>query len=281
MARRNSLRSGFPALFNLGLKYLQIKYFQDWRGLCTLFTQIGGPPLRDLSELAGGPANATPSPTAKVMCPAGAEPDSQRRITTTSQSVFTRIICSAALLPLLVVGSAQATPFLVGVSSQAISGAASNLFNINPLTGAATAIGPIGFQFVGGIDWNGTTLFGISRPGGQNNPTQLITINPLLGTGALVGPTGPNNDVRFDISFRNADDVLRIVNLRIVNFKPHARACAAIIHVRMICTASVGGVQVSRRGRRGCRRGLERQIELCGGEKTNGWRGVPGSRHKV
>ena len=67
---------------------------------------------------------------------------------------------------------------------------------------------------------------------------------------------------------------------RIVNFKPHSRACAAIIHARMICSASVGGVQVRSRGRRGCRQGLERQIELCGGEKTKGWRGVPASRHK-
>ena len=69
--------------------------------------------------------------------------------------------------------------------------------------------------------------------------------------------------------------------LRIVNFNPPARACGAIIHARMIFTASVGGVQVGRRGRRGCRRGLEPQIELCGGEKTNGWREVPASRHKV
>ncbi len=31
---------------------------------------------------------------------------------------------------------------------------------------------------------------------------------------------------------------------------------------------------------KGWRRGMEPKIELCGGEKTNEWRGVPASRQK-
>ena len=84
-------------------------------------------------------------------------------------------------------------------------GGASTLYTLDPTTGAATAIGPTGFNGVGAIAFasNGT-LFGIS-----SGPFQLITIDVNTGVGTPVGPTGEAGFRGFmDISFRNDDGVL-------------------------------------------------------------------------
>ena len=83
--------------------------------------------------------------------------------------------------------------------------AASTLYTIDATTGAATAVGPTGFNGVGAIAFaaNGT-LYGIS-----SSPFQLITINVKTGVGSLVGSVGGADFRNFmDLSFRNGDGVL-------------------------------------------------------------------------
>ena len=97
------------------------------------------------------------------------------------------------------------TPILYG-SAYHGAGAPANLYSINPNTGAATLIGPIGFDQVGAIDFSTSgILYGIgTTSGGQQD---LITINPATGAGTAVGPTTLSANVQ-DISFRNGDDTL-------------------------------------------------------------------------
>jgi streptogramin lyase len=56
------------------------------------------------------------------------------------------------------------------------------LVQLNPLTGAATLIGAIGFTDVYGIDFIGNALFAITSGG------QLLTVNTTTGAGTLVTP---------------------------------------------------------------------------------------------
>ncbi len=84
------------------------------------------------------------------------------------------------------------------------SGAPATFYSINPNTGAATAIGSIGFDQVGAIDFDPANgfLYGIgTTSGGQQD---LITINPSTGHGTAVGPTGLLSSQPFqDIAFRS------------------------------------------------------------------------------
>ncbi|MFZ3321820.1 MAG: hypothetical protein WA190_05560 [Usitatibacter sp.] len=74
-------------------------------------------------------------------------------------------------------------------------GGASTLYSINPSTGAATVIGPIGFPQVGAMDLSPSgVLFGMS-------PGTLITINRTTGVGTAVGPTGLGSFQ--DLAFRS------------------------------------------------------------------------------
>jgi hypothetical protein len=88
----------------------------------------------------------------------------------------------------------------------------SNLYEIDPATGAATLIGPIGFWRVGALDTaEDGTLYAIGR-----NPTTrqnvLLTIDRATGAGTQIGPTGVEStgfgDTIADISFRPSDGVL-------------------------------------------------------------------------
>jgi hypothetical protein len=58
-----------------------------------------------------------------------------------------------------------------------------DLVQVNPLTGAATLIGAIGFPDVYGIDFIGSTLFAITAGG------DLLTVNTATGAGTLVTAT--------------------------------------------------------------------------------------------
>ncbi len=88
----------------------------------------------------------------------------------------------------------------------------STLYRIDPATGVATAVGPIGFQGCNGMDFDASwTLFATCRSAAGN--IVLITIDQETGTGQLVGDTeiAMINDaleVGSDISFRPSDDVL-------------------------------------------------------------------------
>jgi hypothetical protein len=88
----------------------------------------------------------------------------------------------------------------------------STLYSIDHTTGAATAIGPVGFNGVSAMDFDASgKLYAIGkRPSGS--VSVLITINTTTGVGTEVGPTGVGN-LGFggnvsDISFRESDGAL-------------------------------------------------------------------------
>ena len=88
----------------------------------------------------------------------------------------------------------------------------STFYSIDAETGAATAIGAIGFARVGAMAFDASgTLYAIGRrPSDGRNV--LITINTTTGAGTEIGPTGVENlgfgDTISDISFRHSDGVL-------------------------------------------------------------------------
>jgi hypothetical protein len=67
----------------------------------------------------------------------------------------------------------------------------SNLYEVDPVTGARTLVGPTGFAYVRGMCFDPTSniLYGICGIGGVN-VGDLITINPTTGQGFIVGATG-------------------------------------------------------------------------------------------
>ena len=84
-----------------------------------------------------------------------------------------------------------------------LGGGPSTLYNIDPNTGAGTLIGAIGYNRVGGIDFDPNTgiLYGVGA-----NPTtdawELITINTTTGVGTAVGNTGFTFATQ-DLNFRS------------------------------------------------------------------------------
>ena len=92
----------------------------------------------------------------------------------------------------------------------------SKLYNINPLNGAASLIGDIGYRLVSGIAFDSAgNLYGIgethANPGGGPPPfgdLVLLTINRTTGQGTVVGgPLGVTAQFQ-DIAFRNSDGQL-------------------------------------------------------------------------
>jgi len=79
-----------------------------------------------------------------------------------------------------------------------------DFFAVDPATGVAYLIGPIGFG-VAGMDFGpGGVLYATTAPGGAGGKRNLITINPVTGAGTLVGPlddTLLNNYAVPDCSF--------------------------------------------------------------------------------
>lgn len=100
--------------------------------------------------------------------------------------------------------AAVAPGLLFGATSAAQSTLPSNFYSIDPATGAATLIGPIGFRSVSAMDFHPRT--GVLYATGRRlsgSPNVLITINPLTGAGTEIGPLGSGNAQ--DMSFRNSD----------------------------------------------------------------------------
>ena len=86
------------------------------------------------------------------------------------------------------------------------------LYAINPADGTPTAVGPVGFERVGAMAFDGAgTLFGVGETMDGASTSTFITIDPCTGAGTAIGPTGiggiPSETVT-DTSFRNADGVL-------------------------------------------------------------------------
>jgi hypothetical protein len=87
----------------------------------------------------------------------------------------------------------------------------STLYRVDPATGAATPIGPIGFERVGSIDFHADgTLYGVGERDDANETPILISIDPLSGAGREIGPLITSNvgGGHFDMSFRNFDNAL-------------------------------------------------------------------------
>lgn len=132
----------------------------------------------------------------------------------TSKSVFS--LCSAALFSVgILLSQAHAGLTLYGsaFSSDPFDNNLSNLYNVNPTSGAATLIGNIGYRLVGGLDFDSNgTLYGVGEtytPGSPpfSGPLVLITINTATGAGSTVGNLGVSKNFQ-DISFRNSDGKL-------------------------------------------------------------------------
>ncbi|MEP6672021.1 MAG: hypothetical protein ABJF10_22855 [Chthoniobacter sp.] len=96
--------------------------------------------------------------------------------------------------------TAQAAPFLYGTGHASLLDS-TIFYSINPITGAATVIGNIGFSNVTGMDFNPIT--GVLYAEGVNGSTGiLLTINPLTGVGTSIGATGVSSAFS-DLSFRS------------------------------------------------------------------------------
>lgn len=100
---------------------------------------------------------------------------------------------------------------LYGAASLGNSGP-STLYLIDNATGAATPIGPIGFDSVSALAFDSAgTLYGVGRRPSDNRNV-LITVNTATGAGTMVGLTGVENlgfgNSVSDISFRHSDGAL-------------------------------------------------------------------------
>jgi hypothetical protein len=95
-------------------------------------------------------------------------------------------ICAAALF--LIAPSANA------VTSQTLYAAqgnnnASALYTVDPTTGVATSVAPIGMAITG-LAYNATTstLYGVTTPNSPVSPQSLVTIDTTTGTPTVIGP---------------------------------------------------------------------------------------------
>lgn len=70
----------------------------------------------------------------------------------------------------------------------ASSNATSDLYKIDPATGATSSVGPIGYAVTGMAFVNGV-LYGVTS-NNSVSPRNLITIDPTTGAGTIVGPLG-------------------------------------------------------------------------------------------
>jgi len=116
------------------------------------------------------------------------------------------------------------TTIMFGESHQT-PGGPSTLLQINPLTGAATTVGPIGFTACGAMDFDpisGVLFAACLDPAGVQ---VLVTVNTSTGAGTLVGPFVNTLFRNFDLSFRadgtlflgSFDNVIAFVSLFTVN----------------------------------------------------------------
>ncbi|CAB1060079.1 hypothetical protein D1BOALGB6SA_4844 [Olavius sp. associated proteobacterium Delta 1] len=115
------------------------------------------------------------------------------------------ILITAASVALTILGSAHAQPILYGAAHQGPDGM-STLYTINPASGAATPVGPIGFERVSAMDYDAEgTLFATGERADGTDTLVLLTIDPETGVGTEVGVIGDHSfgDTIADISFRS------------------------------------------------------------------------------
>ena len=112
-----------------------------------------------------------------------------------------------SLVTLVILGSTIQAQELYGISHLGSNGL-STLHTIDKETGAADAVGPVGFERCGSMDFDAQgTLYAIcERPDGSDI-TVLVKIDITTGAGLEIGPTG-NCQSWTDMSFRNSDGTL-------------------------------------------------------------------------
>ena len=99
------------------------------------------------------------------------------------------IRCLAAVLALAASCTALAQVTLWGATGA--NGTTSNLYTIDPATGAGTVVGPIGFAVTGlAVHPSTGVLYGSTTNNSAASPGSLITINKATGQGTLVGSFG-------------------------------------------------------------------------------------------
>jgi parallel beta-helix repeat protein len=87
----------------------------------------------------------------------------------------------------------------------------STLYAIDPTTGRAIRVGPIGFQRVSGMDADAAGTLYATGSSARTGEHVLLTIDPVTGVGTAVGPTGVEGlgfDTVTDLSFRSGDNRL-------------------------------------------------------------------------
>ena len=110
-----------------------------------------------------------------------------------------------ALVALVFLGGTVQAEILYGISYQGANGP-STLHIINQNTGAATPLGPIGFERCSGMDFMGPSLYATCERSDGTDTQVLVSINPRTGAGTEVGPIGTCDNI-FDMSIRG-DGVL-------------------------------------------------------------------------
>lgn len=84
----------------------------------------------------------------------------------------------------------------------------STLFTVDPGTGVATTVGPIGFERCGSMDADSLgDLYAVCERTDGTNTAVLVSIDDATGAGTEIGPTGFPGSTS-DISFRPSDGVL-------------------------------------------------------------------------
>ncbi|GJM15007.1 MAG: hypothetical protein DHS20C13_03340 [Thermodesulfobacteriota bacterium] len=112
-----------------------------------------------------------------------------------------------SLVALVLMGVTVQAQTLYGISHIGRDGL-STLHIINTQTGAANAVGPIGFERCGSMDFNAQgRLFAICERADGSDITVLVEINTISGAGTEIGPTD-NCEAWTDMSFRNSDNTL-------------------------------------------------------------------------
>jgi parallel beta-helix repeat protein len=104
------------------------------------------------------------------------------------------------------------TTILYGAAHLGPQGA-STLYALDPTTGRAIRVGPIGFQRVSGMDVDASGTLYATGSSPIRDEHILLTIDPMTGAGTAVGLTGAEGlgfDTVTDLSFRNGDNRLYV-----------------------------------------------------------------------
>lgn len=116
---------------------------------------------------------------------------------------------AVVVLGLALAGSAAAVPVLYGAAFSGPDGL-STFYSVDATSGAATAIGGIGFQRVSGMDFDPNTgvLYAVGERNDGSNIAVLITIDVSTGAGTEVAAINAGaahffGDAYSDVSFRS------------------------------------------------------------------------------